>query len=329
MDAALERLRDPNGHALTALSRLMVDDTTATPLRELVHPRWIASQLATALEAFSQGDLAHTFLARRLDASMAEWKERDELAGSWFPSEVDAPLREVLKHPWTPEMAITLRILDQPAMRNLVASVLTKMLTRFRGRMTQMSSTMDGGLLKSLGGRAAKRGRGLFGGVADLADSVANAVKEEVEHGFEDKVRDFVSSATRDAMKSIAEYLSDPSHAEAFADLRVGVLDVLLDTPVGELATEAEKARPMEILDVVVIAIRQTVQDPAFVDRTEQRVAAVLDETGDGTLAAWLEEAGLLEVWTATTTDFLTQRLTAIVATDAFEAWWTALHEPT
>ena len=54
--------------------------------------------------------------------------------------------------------------------------------------------------------------------------------------------------------------------------------------------------------------------------------AIVLDETGDGTLAAWLEEVGLLEVWTDTTTDFIAQRLQAVVATPGFEAWWTDLH---
>jgi hypothetical protein len=322
MDTALQRLRDPDHTAVTDLARLMVDDTTATPLRDLVHPRWIAGQLATALEAFSQGDLARSFVARRLDGTMEELLAREEVARTWFPDEVDGPLRELLAHPWTPETEITLRILDQPAMRHLVAEVLTTMLTRFRTRM----ANLDGGLLKTIGGRAARRSRGLFGGVADLADTVGRVVKEEVEHGLDEKVRDFVSGATRDAMRAIAEHLSDPAHADAFADLRVGVLDVLLDTPVGELVAEAEKARPLEILDVVIIAIRRTVQDPAFVDRAEQRIAVVLDETGDGTLAAWLEEAGLLEVWTETTTDFLAQRLRAITATDAFEAWWAALH---
>ena len=48
---ALARLQDPDGDALRGLARLVVDQTTATPIAEIASPRWIASQLATALEA--------------------------------------------------------------------------------------------------------------------------------------------------------------------------------------------------------------------------------------------------------------------------------------
>lgn len=322
MDPALKRLRDPQSGALADLARLMVDDVTSTPLRDLVHPRWIASQLATGLEAVSRGDLLHAFVERRMELGLADLKAREDLLREHFPSEVDGPLREVLRHPWTPDPGLTLRVLDQAAMRNLVASVLTRMLVRFRGRMSQL----DGGVLKSIGGRAARRSRGLFGGIAEFAEQITEVVKEEVEHGLDERVRDFVDGATRDAMKAIADYLSDPEHAEAFAELRVGVLDVLLDTSVGDLVGEVDKARPLDILDVVVLAVRQSVGDETFVDRAEERIGQLLDEAGDGTLRDWLQEVELLDVWTATTGEFLVQRLEALVGTEAFETWWTNLH---
>ncbi len=50
-ERALARLRDPSGDAITELARLTVLETTATPLREIASPRWLASQLATAMEA--------------------------------------------------------------------------------------------------------------------------------------------------------------------------------------------------------------------------------------------------------------------------------------
>lgn len=322
MDTALKRLRDPEDPALPTLARLMVDDTTATPLKAIVHPRWIASQLATALEAASSGDLLRTFVAERMERGFEEIRGHDEPAREWYPEEVDGPLREVLGHSWTPDAQFTLRILDHAAMRNLVAEVLTTTLTRFRARMGQL----DGGLLSGGVKRAARRSRGLFGGVAELAETVAGVVKEEMEQGLDEKVREFVQTATGEALKVIADYIADPAHADAFADLRVGILDVLLDTPVNELSGEVEKARPLEIFDVVVAGIRQTVKAPDFVDDTERRVQVLLDETGDGTLAAWLDEVGLREVWTASTTELLTQRLQAIVQTDDFEAWWADLH---
>lgn len=325
MDEALRRLRDPSGRAIEQLAALIVEDATATPLREIAAPRWIASQLATALEAVAGGDLARDFVARRLDAGRERLGSDDRTLREHWPREVDGPLREVLSHPWSPDPEMAFRILDQQAMRQLVAEILTTMLTRFRKRMPG-----GDGVLREFGSRAVKRSRGLFGGVAgnlqDLAGSVVGAVKEEVENSLDELVREFVETATHDALRGIASYLADPTHERAFADLRVGVLDVLLDTPVRELVRELDKARPLEIVDVVLAGVRATVGAPDFVDRAEQAIAKVLEEAGDGTLGAWLDEVGLRTAWSETTTELVAQRLRAVVKTDAFEAWWRELH---
>ncbi|MCB9674136.1 MAG: hypothetical protein H6737_03415 [Alphaproteobacteria bacterium] len=326
MDKALERLRDPEGRALTDLARLVVDETTATPLKSIAHPRWIASQLATALEALTRGDLARQFVERRVDQGRERLEqEQDPLRAHW-PAEVDGPLREVLSHEWTPDEDMVFRMLDQPAMRSLVAEILTTMLTRFRKRMR----SLEPGLLKGLGGRAAKRGKSLFGGMAGnltgLAENVVGAVKDEVEQGLDELVREFVEGATRDTVRSIAGYIAASEHQGAFADLRLGVLDVILDTPIHELVGELDKARPMELVDVVLGGVRAAISEEGFVDRAEERIAQVLDEAGDGTLGAWLDEVQLREVWAQTTTELVAQRLTAVVQTPAFEAWWRELH---
>lgn len=326
MDKALERLRDPEGAALTALARLVVEETTATPLKDIASPRWMASQLATALEALTRGDLARDFVERRVESGRGRLEADTEPLRNHIPEDVDKPLRELLSHEWTPDEEMVFRILDQPAMRALVAEILTTMLTRFRKRMR----SLEPGLLKGLGGRAAKRGKSLFGGMAGnlqgLAGNVVGAVRDEVESGLDELVKEFVDSATRDAVRGIASYIAANEHQNAFADLRIGVLDVILDTPVNELLTEADKIRPMELVDVVVGAARAAISEDDFVDRAEARIAAVLDEAGDGTLGAWLEEVELLTVWTDTTTELVAQRLMAVVRTDAFTAWWVELH---
>lgn len=326
MDKALARLRDPKGQALTALARLVVDETTATPLNAIASPRWLASQLATALEALTRGDLTRDFVVRRVDAGRERWSELEGTARSKWPEEMDGPMRELLSHPWVPDEDLTFRVLDQPAMRALVADVLTTMLTRFRSRMR----SRDGGLLKGVGA-AARRSRSLFGGVAGnlqgLAENMVGAVKDEVEAGLDELVKDFVTSTTRDALRAIAAHIADPSHTKGFADLRVGVLDVVLDTPVKDLVGEVDKAGPVELLDVVLAGIRGAIAQDDFVERAEERFAQILEETGDGTLGAWLDEVELRAVWSDTTTDLVAQRLQAVVKTDAFEAWWVELHQ--
>ena len=66
-------------------------------------------------------------------------------------------------------------------------------------------------------------------------------------------------------------------------------------------------------------------QGEDIVARLEARIETVLDEAGDGTLGAWLDEVGLREVWTDTTTELVADRLRAVVGSERFESWWLTL----
>ena len=95
-----------------------------------------------------------------------------------------------------------------------------------------------------------------------------------------------------------------------------------------QLSAEADKLKPEELVDIVVSTLRSVLDDENFVNRTEERVRQVLDEAGDGTLRAWLDEVGLTEVWTESTTELIADRLQAVVHTSEFETWWTQLFVP-
>lgn len=325
----LARLREPNGARLQELARMVVDETTATPLRDIATPRWIAGQLAAAIEAGVQGDLAKQWVQRRIDAERDRWSTDERPVGELVPEEAIEPLRTLLGKAYAPSEDLVFRIIDQPAIRRLIREVLTSTLTRFRRRL----QSVDKGVLGGFGGRAARRGRGLLGEVAGnlggvagnlggVAENLVGAVRDEVEQSLDNRVKDFVGGATADVVRAIARYFANPEHAEAMGELRLAILDVVLATSIEELAAEADKLRPEDIIDVVVAALRSAVAAEDFVDRTEERIARILEETGDGTLGAWLDEVGLRDVWTQTTTELVAARLAAVVHTDAFEAWW-------
>ncbi|NCG18344.1 MAG: hypothetical protein GWP91_04935 [Rhodobacterales bacterium] len=319
----LKRLRA--GLAVDELALLVVQEATATPLREVASPRWIASQIATALEA-ATAPSATEWLSHRIDAERGRWSDDERKLSSMMPEEVDEPLRQLLLRNWSANEQLTHRLVDQPAIRDLLRHILTDGINRFRKRITNVDDKLGG-----LGRRAASRGKGLLGGfgrVSGMAEDIMGAVREEVGHGMDGRVGDFVRGALSEQVRSVARYLADPEHAESFANLRVSILDVLLDTPISELVGEADKLGPKEILELVRGAVSAAIQTNDFVDRTETRVAALMDEVGDGTLGAWLEEVGLLDVWTETTAQVVADRLHAVVKTPAFEDWWTALHAP-
>ena len=205
--------------------------------------------------------------------------------------------------------------------------MLTDTVTRFRRRVTDVE-----GVLGSVSRRGAEVGRSLFGSVGrnleGMAQNLVGVVKEEVDHAFEGRIAEFVDGATREAVRSIAAYLADETHADAFAQMRLGVLDVLMDTTVACLAGEADKVGPEEIVEVLVVAVRASVDQDDFVEQLTEQVRSVMDEAGDGTFGAWLREVELEEVWTGATTELLADRLGAVVATDAFTDWWQRLHAP-
>jgi hypothetical protein len=317
-DRALKRLRDPESGAVAELAALLVDEAVSTPIREVARPAWLASQVAAGLEALVGGDAPRERLAARTRDTLADWATDRRPLREALPREVDAPLRQALSHPYVPREELVWRLLDQQVFRSLMSEVLEGTLKRFRKRVSGVDEKLFGGL----GKRAAQRGRGLFGGVAE---GLVGAVADEVESQFEKRLAEFLASATGEGLRVVARHLANEEHAASYAAVRVALLDTVLDMPIADLAAEIDGMDPMAYVDVAVEALRGELSRDDFVSRTEQRIAGLLDEVGDGTLGAWLDEAGLREVWTRSTTELLADQLGRVVATERFAGWWERL----
>jgi len=321
---ALERLRQPDGAHANALAALVVNDALATPIRDVASPAWLASQLATGLEAATHGTAFRDAVARRLEEAAELWGADDRAPRTWLIPEIDGPLRELLSAEWTPNEALTMRIIDQGVFHDVLKEVLDNSLRRFSQRMRRFDQDRLGGL----GKRAKSVGRGLFGNLTEAAEGLVGAVSNELEGAVERRIDDFLAGATTEALKIVARHICDPSHAEAYGELRLDMLDVALDTPVSEWVREAKATHPLEAVDVVIAATRALVSREDFVPAAERRIATLLDAAGDGTLGAWLDEVGLLDAWKSSTTELLAARLRALVQGDPFAQWWEALHAP-
>ncbi|MBX2802454.1 MAG: hypothetical protein KTR31_32540 [Myxococcales bacterium] len=322
---ALQRLREPDSPALADLAALVVAQTTATPLAELARPEWIANQVAAGLEAATRGDHLRAWVDARIAEQRDRWAAEERPLKGFVPDEALEPLQSLLGRPYVPDEELVYRLIDQPAIRELVHTVLSQTVQGFRKRLGDVD-----GMLAGLSRRAAKHGKGLLGNVGrnlgGMAENIVGAVRDEVDHALEGRIADFMDNATTQALRTIADHAADPAQAQALAQLRLAVLDVVLDSPIQELAAEADKLKPEEIIDVVVGAVRSSLADPEFVPRLRSRIADTLQEAGDGTFGDWLDEVELTSVWTRTTTEFVADRLASVVQSDAFETWWQDLH---
>lgn len=325
-DRALARLRDPHDPALAELARLIVEQTTATPLQDIAKPRWIAGQIATALEAAS-GEAAQAWIKERIGAERQRWSTEERGLREFFPTELEEPLRDLLSRPWTPDEDMVFKLIDQAVVQDLVKEILTDGITRFYKRLRSVEKNVLGGLGSRAAKSAVRRSRGLLGNVVPAASDLMGVMAEEFEAAMEGRVDEFVARSTRDQVRRIARHVSNPDHAEAYGELRVSILDIVLDTPISRLTEEADKLDPEELVELVRRTVRGLLEDEAFVEQATQRVEALLAEAGDGTLGAWLAEVGLEDVWTQTTTELVTGRLRAVVEQDEFTAWWADLFE--
>jgi hypothetical protein len=320
VERALLRLREAEGARLRSLAELVVGEATRTPLRDIATPKWIAGQVKTVLEAGSHTNVLRDWVASRIADERERWGQEDRALRTWMVPEVDKPLRDLLSRPYAPNEDLTLRLIDHPAMRALVREVLEDTLTRFNKKLRHLD-------VGGLGARAAGRGKSLLSGlranINAIGDGFVGALSDELESVFHERLQEFLDKATGEALKTISRHMA--ANGTNFADLRLATLDVILDTPIRELTSELDKTHPEEMVDVVVAAVRSTLADLEFVAKTEGRIARAMDQAGDGTFGAWLDEVGLGSVWAETTTDLVTDRLKAVVKTDAFESWWVGL----
>jgi hypothetical protein len=321
----LERLRADEGSQLNELARLVVVEATSTPVATIASPRWLAGQIATALEAATHGDLVKSWALHRIQHERDRWSTDERALETWIAPEVQEPIRKVLGRPYAPSEDLVMQLIDHGAIHDLMGQVLSGSLSRFSKRVRNL----DDGVLGGIGGRAARRGKRLFGGLSSgLADNLVGAVKDEIDQAMENRVAEFAAQATGEALRTMARYASDPVNAQAFADLRLSLFDYALQMPMKNVVAEADKLDPETLVEILITTLRTAVSQEDFVTKTEERIAIVLEEAGDGTLGAWLDEVGLTDVWVESTTELIADRLKAVVKTPSFEDWWSGLFEP-
>lgn len=326
VDPSLSALRDPARGHVRALATIVVDHALATPITDLLPAPTLTARIRAALgEAAERPDLraaVNDAVAAARSKAQGDGRALRELL---LPG-VEPAVREALALRWSPSEALVLRIINQPAMRELVASVLSETLHGFTARL----KSADKGLLGGLGERTARRGSGLFGalagGISEAAGGIVGAVRDELGSAMETKVREFVESATEQAVRGIAAWLAEPQHADRLAVMRAGVLDVVLALTVREVAQEVEELDTDAITERVLAALRDMARDPEAEAHLTRAAEEALDLLPDRTLGALAARYGLDTPVRELTAAWLEPQLTSLVSSAPFEAWWRAIH---
>ncbi|MCO4743208.1 MAG: hypothetical protein KC912_00365 [Proteobacteria bacterium] len=312
----LEDLRQAESPALERLASLAANELLTRPLGEVLDADFVAAQAAAVLQSLARPTTREA-IAKRVDEGIQTHTTTTSCMREHVPGEALDPLRELLGRPLHVSEELTHKLIDQGVVHRLLADVLESALKRFMRRARRVDDKLKA-VDERLGGFG-RRARGLFGNVAS---ELASAVGEELEHSVEARIKEFVHQGTSEMLKVAARRIADPAQAAAWGEFRVAVLELLIDTPIADLATEAQAQEPGAATSELLAALGATAQSEGFQDAVASAVRRAQQEVGDGTLAAWLDELELRELWGEATTGPLADQLRHVVGSEAFGSWW-------
>jgi hypothetical protein len=309
---AVELLRRLENGGLESLATLAIDHMLARPVAELVDPGWAARQMVLALEAVSAGAETEQWLAKRV-ADLRETVPAGTV-GDRMPDEIRRPLRDVVGRAYLPDRVLVGRLLDHAAMQRLLRDVLVGAL---RGFVAKLKAPVPRPLskLRALGGKA-------------LQDGVLGGLSHEIERQAEARIKDFVDGAVHGFVEQVADHVTAPEHASAYAAFRVHLVDTLLDTELAVFAHEFGKLEPEALVATGAATARALARREGFEAEIAAALRAATEASSGRSLGELLAEAGIREDWRREAEDQLVAQARNLVSSAAFRQWLEDLAKP-
>jgi hypothetical protein len=280
---------------------LLIEDTLATPVRDLADPAELSQTVVAALRGAATDPTVERLLIERV-------KDLRRIGGTGplpFPHELHAPLSSLIGRSFVPDRALLGEILDHRASRVLLKGLLEDVTIAFAARMRPPMSVPPLKGFGALGGR--------LGGVAQ-------SVSNELQHTVEAKAKEFVHAAVDRLVGKLADQLCDRQDAQVYAEWRVHALNTIMRADRKVLIGEVEKLDPEDLARSALQLVRAIVARESFPGELERTLRLVIDESGARTVGELL--GGVEHHALGVLRELLRARARAVVQTEAFASWW-------
>lgn len=305
--AAAEKLAD-------GLAEVIIDSCFGRPLDELLPPLLLSQVLRPALIATLRSPRADELLASLVTTLTDSLRSPTTLL-KWCPPPLLTLLRQLAKHPYTPDRALLLTVMSQPACRRLMRELMVGTLLDY-GRKLR-TATSDGsagkglGALSRLAGEAMKKGSGAF---SALAPGVASAVADEFDRQLQKRAADFADGAVDELLGKMAAILTDPQRRAAQEELKLALLEAVLSLRGTQLASELTRVQPVELGKLVrTAALAWLERDEAAAELTSAW-SFLIQQAHGRSLRDLLGEAAVLLPTRAAARQLLSHLLRPVVA---------------
>lgn len=310
---ALARLRADPSRA-DALAAMLVEETLARPVREIVDPGWLAAAVADGIRQAAASDELEGWVRSRLSETLSRADRVTGTLADHLPVTLLGPLETALGRDLTLDPRLVAALIDHPSLRDLVAAMLQESLLDFGQRLRSL--VPDG---------AALPGARLRSRLAEVTRGVAGAVSGELERQLEQRVRTYVDGALGRAIDLAVERFSSPRWAPEMARWRVDVLHALLQHPLEELVAERHKYPPELFAADLTALLRALASWRRLGEALQVGLEQAFQQVGDQAVRDWLAGSGLEETWRPKLEVLLARRLREVVATEAFARFFAAL----
>lgn len=326
----LERLRDfrPDG-PLARLADVATSEWLDQELVSWLEPRATARRLRTFLQAWLGSDEVEGRLEELARDVADELRGRDTRLGGWLGPDGTLLLEALAERSFTPSKDLVLALLDREPMRQLLRRLLIDALIGFGARLR--APVADNRLTRGLGdlGRFARaQAMSRAGALGTLATEVVGAVSGEVERQLEKRAAEFADSILSDTLQKLAGLLSDPELADEQAELRLALLEGILELPSLRLADEIEGTDVRAVTGIVRERLGVWLEGPDAEETLASSIEWLLGRDAERTVGTVLDELGLREPVVALVREVVLEGMQVLVSGDRFGLWLSDLLAP-
>lgn len=228
--------------ALTqAVAEALVDALLTRPPHELLPPERLAPLLRELSLAALRSPRAEEAQDRLLQAAVEALRGHVKLRQSLRP-QAAVLLRELIALPYVPDRTLLVGLLTQRPFqriaRELMVGTLLDYSRRLRATVGEGAPPKSMGMLGRLATEAVRKSTSALG---TIAPGVTSAVSDEFERQLQRRAAEFADGAVEEMVQRAAGILTDPARAAEHVEMKLALLDFVLDRPGPVLARELER----------------------------------------------------------------------------------------
>lgn len=302
--------------AVNELAALCLEVWLDKPVQQLAPVDVVTSITRQVIDGWLDSPTAVAALSRGVELVVNELNASRTPLKDVVARDVRAAVKDVVGRPFSPDKKLVLTIIDREPTRDLVRQLLLDFVLEFgRKASAPVAGVAKGlGTFAKLAGDAVKSRTGTLG-------SLVGAVGSEVERQMEKRAVEFVDAALSGVFGQLADAVSDPRRATEAAELRVAMVDGVLELTLPQLARELANADVPGGAEVLRGGLKRWLASAASDDELKRLAEFAAKDLGVRKLRDVLDELGLLAVVKARGTEQLALRIREVVGSEAFSAW--------